>query len=264
MTRLVLLSDLHFGFDRAALTDPLIVAVNAAQADLVIVAGDVTHRGRSAEFTRARAFLDRIDSPWIAVPGNHDVPLFDLVKRLTRPYRNWHRFIGREMFVTRDIGRIRVIAVNTVDPLAWQRGLIRPALTDRIIDAMDHDRVNVVVMHHPLQQRPEVDKELMRGGPHALIRLEDAGAAIVISGHIHRWEADWFLNLPQGRPLMQIHAGTALCDRAGDRQNEFAMLDFDGDALTITRHIAPMGSAPAFQTETRHYRRENGLWRVTP
>ena len=87
MTRILHLSDLHFGLERAALVQPLLDLVNAARADLVVVSGDLTHRARSAQFAQAAAFLRRIEAPLIAVPGNHDIPLYKLSDRLMRPYR---------------------------------------------------------------------------------------------------------------------------------------------------------------------------------
>ena len=262
MTRLLILSDLHFGLDRTALIEPLLAGVNAAAADLVILSGDLTQRGRSEEYARARAFIDRLEAPWMAVPGNHDVPLFHLLRRLIRPYRNWYGFVTRDMMPVHDTGTVRVIGVNTVDPLAWQRGLIEPATIERVTRALGRDRMNVVVLHHPLEQHPGVNKELMRGAPEALRQLTEAGADVAITGHIHVWQLDHFLDLPRGRPLMQIQTGTALCRREEDRQNEYVVLDIAGDAITISRHIAPMNQPEAAfgPPHVRRYSRADGLW----
>ena len=94
MTRLLHLSDLHFGFERAALVEPLLERVNASNADLVVVTGDLTHRARSAQFAQAAAFLRRIEAPLIAVPGNHDIPLYKLADRMMRPFQRWRRSIA--------------------------------------------------------------------------------------------------------------------------------------------------------------------------
>jgi len=67
-----------------------------------------------------------------------------------------------------------------------------------------------------MQQRPEVDKQLMRGGPEALALFELQGIDVVLSGHLHVWSAGAFLP-PEGRGLLQVQAGTALCAREGDR-----------------------------------------------
>ncbi|MDO5706868.1 MAG: metallophosphoesterase, partial [Paracoccus sp. (in: a-proteobacteria)] len=258
MTRLVLLSDLHFGMHRTALTTPLLAAVNGARPDLVVIAGDVTHRGRTSQFAQAVAFLAKISAPWIAVPGNHDVPLYNLIARLRRPHRNWQRWINADLAPLRDTGRVRVIGANSVDPMAWQRGRITPAATRRITGALSGDLTDLVVLHHPLEQLPQVDKELMQGAPAALAAFQDAGAQIAVTGHLHVWQADAFA----GRPLLQIQMGTALCHRIDDRQNEFAILDLDGDDLTITRRISPMTGPPEFtRTVIEQFSRAGGIWR---
>ncbi|MDO5631672.1 MAG: metallophosphoesterase [Paracoccus sp. (in: a-proteobacteria)] len=258
MTRLVLLSDLHFGMHRVDLVPALLAQVNEAQPDLIVVAGDVTHRGRSAQFEQARRFLDRLAAPLIVVPGNHDVPLYRLISRLARPYRNWRRYMGGDLSPLCDAGRVRAIGVNSVDPLAWQRGQVTVAACERAIAALSPDLTNIVVLHHPLEQLPQVDKQLAHGAAQMLAALERAGAQIAISGHLHIWQAAAFA----GRPLLQVQAGTALCDRPGDRQNEFAILDLKGERLTITRRISPM-TGPARFTETviECFDRRGGLWR---
>ena len=259
MTRILLLSDLHFGFERTALIEPLLDLVNGARADLVVVSGDLTHRGRSAQFAAASAFLRRIETPLIAVPGNHDIPLFKLTSRLMRPYRRYRRAIAEQLEPVGHVGNVRVQGVNSVDPMAWQRGVITPAQVRRVIGGLDPGCVNIVAMHHPMQQRPEVDKALMEGAPEALDAFRDAGVDVVLTGHLHIWSIGAFLG-PKGGPTLQIQAGTALCARLGDIQNEFAILDFDGPDLTVTRHIAPM-SAPGFEPpETLRFSRRTGMW----
>lgn len=257
MTRLVLMSDLHFGMHRAALLPDLLARVNGAGADLVLIAGDLTHRGRIPQFQEAAAFLAALHAPWIAVPGNHDVPLFELWLRFSRPFRNWRGQVTRDLAPWTDAGAVRVVGINSVDPMAWQRGLIGRRTLDRALDRIDAARPTVVMLHHPLQQLPQVDKEPMRGAPRALAALQDAGAWISFSGHLHIWQAAAFA----GRPLLQIQAGTALCDRIGDGQNEFAVLDLNGTDLTVTRHISPM-TGPAVFTDIveERFTRASGVW----
>ena len=97
MRKIVHLSDLHFGRIDAGLLEPLVEAVNAARPTLVVVSGDLTQRARSHQFEEARAFLDRLPFPQVVVPGNHDVPLYDVVERFARPLDKWRRFISEEV-----------------------------------------------------------------------------------------------------------------------------------------------------------------------
>lgn len=252
MTRILHLSDLHFGYHRAALVGPLLDRVNRAAADLVVITGDLTHRGRPGQFRDAAEFMARITAPVMAVPGNHDVPLYNMPVRFLMPYGDYDEEISPDRAPTGAVGWARVHGVNSVDPFAWQRGVVHRADIDRVIAGLDALAVNIVALHHPLQQLPQVDKELARRAPEALSRFEAAGVRIVLSGHLHLWDAGTLLN--HGHPhVLQIQAGTALCDRPSDLQNEFAVLEIEGDDLRIERHIAPMNAAGFGPPEYLHF-----------
>ncbi len=85
--RIAHLSDVHFGAN-----DPEIVSATEAwlqqhQPDLVVISGDFTQRARVAQFREASAWLNRLRAAGhiiLAVPGNHDVPLYDIVTALHR------------------------------------------------------------------------------------------------------------------------------------------------------------------------------------
>jgi len=95
--RLAHLSDLHFGRVDPAAVEGLLRSLEAARPDLVVVSGDFTQSARTGEFRAARAFLDRLPAPVFAVPGNHDLPQWNPVERLLRPYDRYRRFIGEEL-----------------------------------------------------------------------------------------------------------------------------------------------------------------------
>ncbi|MFD1882104.1 metallophosphoesterase family protein [Paracoccus pacificus] len=261
MTRVLHLSDLHFGYHRAALVEELLDLVNAARADLVVVTGDLTHRARSEQFTEAAGFLGRIAPPLMAVPGNHDVPLYNFPVRFLKPYDEYEEAISPDLAPTGAAGWARVHGVNSVDPLKWQRGVVHRADITRVLDSLEPKMVEIVAMHHPLQQLPSVDKELARRAPEALGRFETAGVRILLTGHLHRWDAGTLLSY--GHPhILQVQAGTALCARPSDVQNEFAVLDIDGDALRIERHVAPMDEPGFRPPEFMEFVRDAKGWRV--
>lgn len=260
MTRIAHLSDLHFGFHRAALAEPLLDRVNRAGADLVVVTGDVTHRGRRGQYDQAAAFLSRIRAPLMVVPGNHDVPLYNLAVRYLAPYAGFRRATGQDPRPVRQAGGARVLGLNSVDPFAVQRGILRRGEVGRLVGELDPLAMNIVALHHPLEHLAQVDKDLARHAPEALARLERAGAQIVLSGHLHVWATDAMLEQTAHPGVLQIQAGTALCGRRSDRQNEFAVLQIDGPMLTIERHIAPMDEPGFRPPEYERFSRESGIW----
>ena len=260
MTRILHLSDLHFGFHRAELVVPLLARINSLRADLVVVTGDVTHRGRAGQYQQAADFLAQIRAPLMTVPGNHDVPLYNLPLRWLAPFSGFCRGIDRDLTPLRVAGHARVIGLNSVDPFAVQRGVIRDGQIGRLIGNLDPLAMNIVALHHPLEHLAQVDKDLSRRAPQALARLADAGAQIVLSGHLHVWATGAMLDQTAHPQVLQVHAGTALCARVSDRQNEFAVLQIDGDDLVIERHIAPMDRADFGDPEYEYFSRKGGIW----
>lgn len=259
MTRILFLTDLHFGLCRNDLIPALLRRANAARPDLVLATGDLTHRATLAQFDAARAFLDSFDAPWLAVPGNHDVPAWNLWERVRSPFRRFRARIGRDLAPVADLDGLRVQCANSTDPLAWERGRLFPRQAQDLQSGMGAGWMNVIALHHPLQHLPQVDKPLARGAQAALARIEGAGAQILLTGHLHRWAIDGLLP-PGGRPLLQIQGASALCARPGDRQNEFAILEIDGPELTVHRHVAPMPDIDFLPPEITRWSRATGLW----
>ena len=97
MRTLVHLSDLHFGRVDERLLEPLARRVHALAPDVVAVSGDLTQRARTAQFRAARRFLDTLPQPLLVVPGNHDVPLYNLWQRFLHPLAKYRRYISEEV-----------------------------------------------------------------------------------------------------------------------------------------------------------------------
>src|SRR5215203_4778208 len=93
MRTLVHLSDLHFGALREEIVNPLVQAIEEARPDLIVVSGDLTQRARPSQFIEARAFLDRLRFKKLIVPGNHDVPLYNLYARFRDALGRYRRYI---------------------------------------------------------------------------------------------------------------------------------------------------------------------------
>lgn len=256
MTRILHISDLHFGKDRPELVAPLTRAVNRLAPDLVAISGDLTQRARPEQFAAARAFIDGLKPRWLAVPGNHDVPLHNPAMRLFRPFRNYRRAIGRDLEPGYADATVRVQGVNTVDPLAWQRGRFTRAMTARLCqtfgDAAD-DRVRVLVMHHPLEHLPGQKKRLMLGADRALHALSDCGIHLILSGHLHLWRAEYFTLRTDASAPIQVHAGTGLSVRNRGESNDFNLLDISRSRIDVTRHEARDDAGGFVPAETRHF-----------
>ncbi len=261
MTRIAHVSDLHFGTEDAELLLPLRDAIRRAEPDLVAVTGDLTQRARPAQFEAARAFLDGLDLPWLAVPGNHDIPLDEFWHRLVQPFARYRAAISRDLAPRWSDGTVSIEALNTADPRAWQRGRVRRTQLMRAAGAFREagdGAVNVVMAHHPFEHGPDIEKRLMKNARTAVETLAEAGADLILSGHLHRWQAEAFLSRKVGARVLQVHVGTGLSTRLRGQENDFALVDIETGRMAVTRMVAA-GSAFTARPVSR-FRRRGEVW----
>ena len=59
-----------------------------------MISGDLTQRARKHQFLQARDFLDQLFSPLLVIPGNHDVPLYNLFLRFWWPLDRYRGLVA--------------------------------------------------------------------------------------------------------------------------------------------------------------------------
>lgn len=262
MKRILHLSDLHFGRDRPELIEPLLAKIAELAPDLVAISGDFTQRARIRQFAQAAAFKERIAAPVLAVPGNHDTPLDNLFVRLLRPWKRYRTAIDRRLEPLLCDDDAVVVGVNTVNRFSWQRGRISRHTVNRVCAGFEQagDRLRVVVLHHPLEHGPEIDKRLMRGSSRALDLMQGCGADVVLSGHLHNTVAVPFT---AARGLLFVQAGTGLSSRLRGERNTFNLLAGSRDRIEIETFEAT--EAPGFTaSRKRTFRRGAAGWEALP
>lgn len=259
MTRIVHLSDLHFGRTDPALLDRLHDAVAAATPDLVVISGDLTQRARVWQFDQARAFIDRLDVPVLSVPGNHDTPLDNLFLRFLAPWRRYRAAISVELEPVHAGPEVVILGVNSVNRFAWQQGKIPSRAINRAQAAFAEagDATRIVVIHHPLEETPTGTKPVMDGAGEALDGFSQAGADIVLSGHLHATHIAPF----QRRPgLLFVQAGT-LSTRTRGQKNSFNILDLGRRSVTVSAQQIDAGGQFT-QVATARYHKDDAGWRI--
>ncbi|MFX0545964.1 metallophosphoesterase family protein [Roseovarius sp. S1116L3] len=262
MSRILHLSDLHFGRARPELLDPLIAQINDLAPNLVAISGDLTQRARSAQFREAQAFIDALDAPALVVPGNHDIPLHDPISRILHPWRNYRRVISQDLEPEHFDDRMVVLGVNTVNRFAHQSGRFSRSALARIERAFDEagPRTRVIVAHHPLEHRATDTKKPMRGADRAANRLAELGADLILTGHLHSWRAAPFAHRDGRRSVLQVHAGTGLSTRLRGEENDFNLIETAPEAITVTRYAAGMGNEVFAIVESRRFEADHSGW----
>lgn len=237
MTRLVHLTDLHFGLHRPELVQPLHDAVLANQPDVVVVSGDLTQRALAGQFRAAMAFLRGLGLPFIVIPGNHDLPAFNPFARLLNPFGAYRRGAAQDLTPALVVGQLRLFGVNTADPFQWRGGVARMDEVDLVCRALregPQDVTNVLISHHPFEEPAGFERGETKNARDATEKLIEAGLHVILSGHLHHWTIGLGISQDSARPIFQIQTGTALCSRIGERDHGFSVMDFDGVELSVT------------------------------
>src|SRR5437763_2204567 len=118
------ISDVHFATENPAVVEGLLSDLKTIGPHLVAVSGDLTQRALRSEFAAARAFLERIPFPHVIVPGNHDIPLYDVGRRFLRPLHRYRRFITADLSPSYHDDEIAAVGVNTARSATWKNGRI--------------------------------------------------------------------------------------------------------------------------------------------
>jgi 3',5'-cyclic AMP phosphodiesterase CpdA len=248
MSVLLQVSDPHFGTERAPVVEALVALAQRERPALVVLSGDITQRARPAQFRAARAFADRLGAPLLAIPGNHDLPLFDLVTRMIRPYARYRAAFGDELEPVFASDAWLVIGVNTTRPARHENGEVDDVQVGRVaarLAAATPAQLRVVVVHQPAAvMRAEDEHDRLIGHAAALSRWSAAGADVVMGGHIHLPYV-----LPVGgvtRPLWVVQAGTAVSERVREGvPNSVNLVRWDGRGAQVEQWDCPAGG-PAF------------------
>ena len=242
MRTIVHLSDLHFGRTDPEILQPLIATVNGIAPHLVVVSGDLTQRARSKQFQEAKRFLDALPQPQIVVPGNHDVPLYNIFSRFLQPLAEYRRHISENVEPTYVDQEIAVVGVNTARSLTFKDGRINQAQIARIREwlcALDNCIVKIIVTHHPFDLPAEYDgDELVGRAPLAMETLADCGADLLLAGHLHTSHAGSTgarYDIP-GFSALVVQAGTATSTRGRGETNSFNIIRTSPSSIAVERH----------------------------
>ncbi len=220
MTTLLQISDLHFGTEQPLVVQALEALSHAKKPDVLVVSGDITQRATPAQFAQARAFCDQLGvAHMLAVPGNHDIPLFNLFARVVQPYAAYRKAFGQALEQHLQTPTLSITTVNTTRWWRHKNGEVSRAQIERVcrqLSAATPLQLRIVVVHQPVHVLRAQDEHDRLIGWHAAVNAwSAAGADIVMGGHIHLpYVCELSAHVDTlARRMWCVQAGTAVSSR---------------------------------------------------
>ncbi|GAB3281486.1 metallophosphoesterase family protein [Parahaliea aestuarii] len=216
MNTILHISDTHFGTELPRVQRALLEFSVQQSPEVILLSGDITQRARRSQFAAARQFIESLPAPVMAVPGNHDIPLFNLAARMLNPYGNYRRYLGHDLAPAFESDSLLVLGVNSSRAARHTDGEVSSEQVERVARRLRQagaGQLRIVMQHHPVRAVESSDLEnLLIGRERAVPEWVDAGMDLLVAGHIH---------LPYVQPLQgsgqrqawTAQAGTAISDR---------------------------------------------------
>ena len=269
MTRIVHMSDLHFGAHDERLVEAVDWQVDQLKPDLVVISGDFTQRARTEQFRQACEFLDGLRERGhevLGVPGNHDVPLYDVLRRFLSPLARYRRFIDETLCPFVELKNVAVLGVNTARSLTFKDGRINEQQVEFIRETFARtpsESFRILVTHHPLfamRVGEQVERAIGRQEL-ALDAVEESGVDMVLAGHAHHASSgDAGDMVTRAGGVLVIQAGTATSTRVREQEQSFNVIDIGDRLVTLTVHG---WDGDAFRAkDSRRYEWVEGRWKL--
>lgn len=243
MAHLIHLSDLHFGAHDDRIVSAVERRLHDEKPDLVVVSGDFTQRARTEQFKQACAFLERLRDAGhevLGVPGNHDIPLYDVLRRFLSPLTRYKRYIDETLCPVHQLATATVLGINTARSLTFKEGKINDeqiAFIRETFERIDSTVPKILVTHHPIFALPTGDGigEPIKNQAGVLEMIAELGVDILLAGHNHRashQDSADFVTRSAG--ALVIQAGTATSTRVRGEHQSFNRIVVNGENVEVT------------------------------
>jgi 3',5'-cyclic AMP phosphodiesterase CpdA len=204
----------------------------------------------------------------LGVPGNHDVPLYDVLRRFLSPLTRYRRFIDETLCPFIELPGVAVLGINTARSLTFKEGRVSEEQVEFIRETFartPQEAVRILVTHHPLfalTVGDEVQRAIGRQEL-ALDAIEDAGVDMLLAGHMHHASTHDAGDLvTRAGGTLVVQAGTATSTRVREQEQSFNTIDIADGCVTIT--VNTWKGDDFRPTDAQRYEWQEGRWKLLP
>ena len=249
--RIMQISDLHFGPPFVSeVAEAALASCVRISPDVLVVSGDLTQRARREQFEAARDYLARFpDIPRMVIPGNHDVPLYDVARRLADPHRNYREIINPELNTVLHVPGAVLVGLDSTAPRTaisngrihnWQLQFCAQAFAQSPAEA-----TRIVVAHHHFAPAPDTLSDArMPKSQRAMNTFNELGVELIMGGHLHRAyignSLDFYPGEHRERGIIIAQSGTTTSRRGRGREaekNSFNLIELCAGTIKITHYL---------------------------
>lgn len=265
MKTIMHISDLHFGRVDTEVCDGLTRDIEFIRPQLLAVSGDVTQRATVNQFQAFDQYIRSFPIAKVIVPGNHDVPLYNLFARFTRPLHRFRKFVEPNEFPTYEDDDLFVLGANTAHSWTVSGGRLSNQTTDTIskrFDKISPKKLRVLVCHHPMHEAGKVTLEWVGGIEKIRSRVD-----LILTGHLHQTASEVLpRSLGQASTndssVILLRAGTAISERHRGEPNSYNLIHTYPDHVEIEHRVWDATSKHFRQQSTQAFASQNGIYRA--
>lgn len=235
------MSDFHFGNDFEYLLEPLLETVKDLSPDLLINSGDFVEHASRAEFEQAKQYLKRLPTPQLVVPGNHDLPFYDPIKRYRLGLTRYRRYISDDLNPVYSDEEMIVAGVSTPRIVPMKGGRINVRQVAHIENVMGQSPsqvIKVLVTHHPLDLPENFRKSQLVGHARTAVEKLSCSVDLMLAGHLHLSStgATAARYKKTGHSVIFAQAGTAISKRNKGEPNSFNVIKLCAETIDIQHY----------------------------
>lgn len=247
MRRLLHISDLHFGRINPELLTGLIRFVKEKPCDLAVISGDLTQRARASQFKQAQDFLKELSVKQFIIPGNHDIPLYNVFRRVLRPFSNYFKYISQDVEPTFEDEEIALVGLSTVS--RWSvEGSFRTKSLEALKEKLDKvptHLIKILVAHHQV--------------PHDVLAKQSLEFDLCLAGHTHHASSTLREGIDKRRHIV-IQAGTVFSTRLRGSPNSFNIIQIETNRISVQRFQWEPEAKTFYAKEEAVYSRASSGW----
>lgn len=233
--RVLHISDLHFGAisSNALKSIERFIDSQLERIDLIIVTGDWTQRARKHQFREARKFLLSLSPPVLAVPGNHDIPLYNWALRVFGPLKNYRHYIEPFTLKSYSDQDVAIWGLSTVTWLKFVEGVFSEVEFMRAAEffqGCSDGAIKVIACHHPLIN-PRSKKWIS-----GMNRVRKLKPDVILSGHSHLLSME-YQKLDEDHKILSIVSGTSTSGRLRGEANSFHVIGIEERQVEVVSYF---------------------------